>query len=145
MVQPYLEETFVGDGQTSTYLRRGKSTRIRTSETKTLGNATFATTDPRLFEASADQARLEQFQNQVRLVRYGTDCYQYVMLAMGLLDVVIENQLNAWDIQPLVPIVRGAGGIVTNWEGTDDLSTGEVIATANASLHEQVLAAWQAL
>ena len=143
LVQPFLEETFVGDGQNATYLRRGISQKLQTRGTNQLEDAIFATTDPRLFDQPADAAKLERISENVRLVRFGTDCYQYAMVALGQIDIVIENKLRPWDILPLVPVVRSAGGIVTNWQGGDDLTSGEVIVTANAELHEQVLAAWQ--
>lgn len=142
MVQPFLGETFVGDGQTATYLRQGISQKLRARDTNELGNATFATTDPRLFDNPTETDKLERIQNKVQLVRYGSDCYQYAMVAMGQIDLVIENRLQPWDILPLVPIVKGAGGIVTNWQDENDLSAGEVIVSANAELHQQILAVW---
>ena len=103
----------------------------------------FATTDPRLFEKWGDKPVLQRIEESVRLVRYGTDCYQYTMVALGQLDLVVENVLKPWDILPLVPIVRGAGGVLTNWQGGDDLSAGEVVASANPLIHEQALACLQ--
>ncbi|MCY4095398.1 MAG: histidinol-phosphatase [Gammaproteobacteria bacterium] len=139
MAQPFLGEVFVGDGQNASYMRGGESTEINTRETQNLKDATFATTDPRLFKKWGDQRVLERIESNVRLVRYGTDCYQYAMVALGQLDLVVENVLKPWDILPLVPIVRGAGGVLTNWQGGDDLSDGYVIASANQTLHDQAL------
>ena len=139
MVQPFLGEVFVGDGESASYLRDGKSMAMHTRETQNLEDATFATTDPRLFKKWGDERVLERIESKVRLVRYGTDCYQYVMVALGQLDLVVENVLKPWDILPLVPIVRGAGGVLTNWEGGDDLSEGQVIASGNETLHREVL------
>ena len=139
MVQPFLGEVFVGDGRNASYIRDGNSTAMRTRETQNLGDATFATTDPRLFKKWGDQRVLERIESSVRLVRYGTDCYQYAMVALGQLDLVVENVLKPWDILPLVPVVRGAGGVLTNWQGGDDLSDGYVVASANQSIHDQAL------
>lgn len=139
MVQPFLGEVFVGDGESANYVRDGKSIAMHTRETQNLDDATFATTDPRLFKKWGDERILERIESAVRLVRYGTDCYQYVMVALGQLDLVVENVLKPWDILPLVPIVRGAGGVITNWQGDDDLSEGQVIASANETLHREVL------
>ncbi|MCY4128281.1 MAG: histidinol-phosphatase [Gammaproteobacteria bacterium] len=140
MVQPFLGEVFVGDGESASYMHDGKSIAMHTRETQNLEDATFATTDPRLFKKWDDEKILEAIESQVRLVRYGTDCYQYAMVALGQLDLVVENVLKPWDILPLVPIVRGAGGTITNWQGGDDLSEGQVIASANETLHQDVLA-----
>ena len=139
MVQPFLDEVFVGDGETATYMRAGKSVAMRTRATQDLKDATFATTDPRLFKKWGDERVLERIERNVRLVRYGTDCYQYAMVALGQLDIVVENVLKPWDILPLVPIVRGAGGVLTNWQGGDDLTDGQVLASANETLHEEAL------
>ena len=139
MAQPFLGEVFVGDGQNASYMRSGKSAEMHTRKTQNLGDATFATTDPRLFEKWGDQRVLESIESQVRLVRYGTDCYQYAMIALGQLDLVVENVLKPWDILPLVPIVRGAGGVITNWLGGDDLSDGYVVASANQAIQDQAL------
>ena len=143
MVQPFLDEVFVGDGRSAMYMRGGKSSKMHTRETQKLADATFATTDPRLFEKWGDKQVLQRIENRVRLVRYGTDCYQYTMVALGQLDLVVENVLKPWDILPLVPIVRGAGGVLTNWQGGDDLSAGEVVASANQLIHEQALVCLQ--
>ena len=53
----------------------------------------------------------------MRLSRYGGDCYAYCMLAAGHVDLVIETELKPYDVLPLIPIITGAGGIVTTWEG----------------------------
>lgn len=140
MVQPFLDEVFVGDGESASYMRNEQTIQMRTRDTQDLAAATFATTDPRLFNEAGDESVLHRIERKVRLVRYGTDCYQYVMVALGQLDIVVENVLKPWDILPLVPIVRGAGGMLTNWQGGDDLSAGQVVAAANSTLHEQALA-----
>ena len=49
----------------------------------------------------------------MKLSRYGGDCYAYCMLAAGHVDLVIETELKPYDILPLIPIIIGAGGIVT--------------------------------
>lgn len=137
--QPYLGEYFVGEGQNAQFIADGVFQSLKTSEIVDLTDVRFATTHPGLFKTPIERAFLNCVESRVRLSRYGNDCYQYAMLAQGSIDLVIENQLNPWDIIPLAPIVRGAGGILTNWLGEDDLSSGFVIAAANAGLHAQVM------
>ncbi len=139
LAQPFTGEVFSGDSTYAYYSRGGEDIRIGTSQTQRLNEATFATTDPHLFEGDTAASVLKQIESSVRLIRYGCDCYQYAMLAMGQLDLVVENQLQPWDILPLIPIIRGAGGVVTNWQGEEDWSAGEAIASANTTLHEQAL------
>ena len=140
MVQPFLDEVFVGDGSVATYIRNGDEMSMKTRTLETLADATLATTDPKLFESQSDKKVLEKLEANVRLTRYGNDCYQYAMVALGQIDLVVENCLKPWDILPLVPIVTGAGGIVSNWEGSDDLSSGKVIAASNSEIHAQAVA-----
>ena len=64
-----------------------------------------------------DRAVFGRVEDAVRLSRYGGDCYAYCMLAAGHVDLVIETELKPYDVLPLVPIIQGAGGVVTTWEG----------------------------
>jgi len=73
------------------------------------------------------------------MVRYGGDCYCYALLASGFVDVVIERQLEPYDIAALIPIVQGAGGVVSDWSGGSAASGGAVVASANPALHDKVL------
>jgi myo-inositol-1(or 4)-monophosphatase len=74
-----------------------------------------------------------------RFSRFGTDCYGYTLLAHGFVDLVVEAALKPYDIMPLIPIVEAAGGVITDWQGGQVSSGGNVIAAANAKLHEQAL------
>ncbi len=80
-------------------------------------DAICATTDPRFFINTAGEAEMNSLLARARLMRYGGDCYNYAMLACGQIDAVVEQGLKAHDIQALIPIIEGAGGLVTNWQG----------------------------
>ena len=69
----------------------------------------------------------------------GGDCYLFGMLAIGSLDLGVEAGLNAYDIQALMPIVRGAGGVVTDWEGGNPSLGGTVLASATQALHSEAM------
>ena len=75
----------------------------------------------------------------MRLRRWGGDCYCYCLLAMGLIDVVIESSLHAYDVQALIPIVEAAGGVITDWSGDACDEGGSVVACGDPALHERVL------
>jgi myo-inositol-1(or 4)-monophosphatase len=75
----------------------------------------------------------------VRLTRYGGDCYSYCMLAAGHLDLVVETELKAYDIAALIPIITGAGGIVTTWEGNPAQRGGRIIAAGDPRVHEAAI------
>lgn len=139
MNQPYTGEMFIGDGGRA-WLKgpRGRSD-LQASQCKTLSDAYLMTTDPRLFRdgESPAYARVE---SAVRLARYGTDCYAYAMLASGQVDLVIETGLKPYDIVALIPIIEGAGGVITTWEGQSAKDGGRVVAAATPELHGQALA-----
>ena len=71
----------------------------------------------------------------MRLRRFGGDCYNYCMLALGQIDLVVEAGLNPYDILPLIPIIEQAGGIVTTWQGDDARDGGRVIAAGDRRVH----------
>jgi myo-inositol-1(or 4)-monophosphatase len=82
-----------------------------------------------------DGRAFAKVEEAVRLSRYGGDCYAYCMLAAGHVDLVIETELNRHDIIPLIPIITGAGGIVTTWEGGAPEVGGRIIAAADERVH----------
>ena len=67
-------------------------------------------------------------------VHSGGDCYQYCLLADGLIDLVIESGLNSWDIRALIPIIKNAGGSINTWENKDPKDGGRIIAANNKVL-----------
>ena len=75
------------------------------------------------------------------LNRFGGDCYNYAMLAAGFIDLVVEGSLKSFDIVPLLPILEGAGCVVTDWQGRRPLMGGYVVAAATRELHAAALAA----
>ena len=75
----------------------------------------------------------------MRLSRYGTDCYAYCMLAAGQIDLVVEAGLKPYDIVALIPIIEGAGGIVTTWDGGPATGGGRIVAAGDRRLHEAAL------
>ena len=138
MHQPFIRERFTGDGAQARYRGPAGDRRLNVRNCASLGEAVMMTTSPLLME-EGNRALYEQVEKRVRLPRYGGDCYAYCMLAAGHVDLVIETNLNDYDILPLSPIVTGAGGIVTNWEGGEDLSGGRVVASGDRRLHDEVL------
>ena len=138
MHQPVLGETFAGNG-TDAWIARGAERRpLRVRADAALEDAVLVATHPELFNAT-DLARYEALAARARLMRYGGDCYNYCLLAHGFVDVVVEDRLKPYDIQPLVPIVRGAGGVVTDRAGHTPRGGALVVAAANAELHRQGL------
>ena len=139
MRQPYTGETWIGDGRTAHFISRQQRSRITVREQVRLAEAIVCCTHPAMYPT--DEAR-EKFMRVVagcRFSRYGTECLGYGMLACGYVDLVIEGGLSAYDIMPLIPIVEGAGGIITDWQGNAALKGGLIVAATGKRLHDEVL------
>ena len=75
------------------------------------------------------------------MTRYGGDCYGYCLLAAGFVDLVVEAGLKPHDIAALIPIIEGAGGTVTTWDGKSAADGGRIVAAGDARVHREALAA----
>ncbi|MBD9627952.1 histidinol-phosphatase [Ensifer sp. ENS06] len=140
MAQPFIGELFYATGNGAFYEGPHGQTQLSTSATQELSDATLFTTTPAIFEPSR-RPGYDQLERQVRLARYGTDCYAYCMLAAGQIDCVVEAGLYPYDIVALIPIVEQAGGVITDWDGNPAEHGGGIVAAANAALHAKVLTA----
>src|SRR6266508_77090 len=116
MNQPFTRERFSGGGGAARYRGPAGQRDLRVRHCAKLSEAILFTTSPRLMNR-ADRETFGRVEDAVRLSRYGGDCYAYCMLAAGHVDLVIETELKPYDVLPLVPIIAGAGGIITTWEG----------------------------
>jgi histidinol phosphatase-like enzyme (inositol monophosphatase family) len=139
MHQPFTGERFSGDGGAANYTGPGGGRRLRTRRCASLADATLSTTSPRLFEGPALEAFMRT-ENAARMTRFGCDCYAYCMLAAGHVDIVVEYGLKPYDIVALIPIIEGAGGIVTTWDGGDAAKGGAILATGDRRVHEEAMA-----
>jgi fructose-1,6-bisphosphatase/inositol monophosphatase family enzyme len=139
---PCLDELYVGTPEGSVLERAGTATTLRVSGCTHLAEARLSTTDPYLFESSARSA-FEQLRNATRTTRFGHDGYAYARLAAGTLDLVVECGLKPHDYNALIPVVRGAGGLIGDWRGGSDLASGKLIAAATPQLYEAAVAVMQ--
>ena len=138
--QPLLGETFTGGGGRAEVRDAGGPRVLQTRAASRLAEAILYTTDPSMFPEPAEHSAYEGLAAACRMRRFGGDCYAYCLLALGCIDLVVEGLLAPYDILPLIPIVEGAGGVVSNWEGGSAHAGGRVVAAANPALHEQALA-----
>ncbi|WP_300528081.1 histidinol-phosphatase [Maricaulis sp.] len=137
--QPHTGERFIGLPGESWLDHAGARSALKTRDTASLAEATLATTDPFLFKGEEYRA-FSAVSDACQLVRFGYDAYAYAMIAAGGVDLVVESGLQAYDVNALIPVVTGAGGVVTDWRGGSAAGGGQVIAAANADLHAQALA-----
>ena len=138
MNQPFTRERFSGDGGAAQYRGPAGKRALNVRPCAALSDAMLFTTSPRLMNA-ADGAAFHKVEQAVKLSRYGGDCYAYCMLAAGHVDLVIETGLKPHDIVALIPIVHGAGGIVSNWEGESAVAGGRVVAAGDKRVHAAAL------
>jgi myo-inositol-1(or 4)-monophosphatase len=147
MAQPFTRERFYGDGKRASSRTLAPShgdapptewaTRtLHTRACASLTEATLMTTSPMLIQ-EPDRAAYRRVEKEVRLTRYGGDCYAYCALAAGFVDLVIETNLKPHDVVALAPIIEGAGGVVTTWDGGNAASGGRIIAAGDRSLHAE--------
>jgi len=135
---PALGERWTGAAGRPT-LYNGKPAARRTCEA--LGQAWMYATSPHMFDAETFP-RFEALRKGCLRALYGADCYAYGLLASGHVDLVVEASLKPYDFCALVPVIEGAGGIVTDWDGKPltIASPGRVAAAGDARRHKDVIA-----
>jgi len=132
-----MNERWVGKkGSTTTFNNTACSTRNCTS----LANARLFTTSPYYF-TSDERTAFETLLSKAHTTRFNGDCYNYGLLASGHIDLIVECRLEPFDYCALVPIVEGAGGVITDWNGAplNLHSDGRVIAAATPELHTEAM------
>ena len=133
---PALKETFVGvDGQATTC--NGEPVRVRES-VRTLKDAVLTSTDHLNVGKHQNEAAFLRLAKSVQLYRGWGDCYAYTLLAKGKVDIVVDPVMNAWDIQALIPVVRGAGGVISDYQGHAPEKAKSIVA-ASPALHPSVI------
>jgi histidinol phosphatase-like enzyme (inositol monophosphatase family) len=143
MHQPFIGERFTGDGASARYRGPAGERRLNVRACASLSEATLFTTSP-LLMSDQERGLFEKVQAKTRLSRYGGDCYAYCMIAAGFVDLVVETGLKPHDIVALIPIIEGAGGIVTNWSGEAATSGGRIVAAGDKRVHAEALKLLQA-
>ncbi len=139
MSQPFVGERFIGGDGVAELVRGREVTRLCCRSTTTLAQATLFATTPDMFAPGRERDAFDALAANVRLTRYGADCYAYCLLAAGHLDLVVEASLGFYDIAPLIPIIVAAGGVVTDWSGRPLLGGGRAVAAATPALLEAAL------
>ncbi|MEM8691010.1 MAG: histidinol-phosphatase [Pseudomonadota bacterium] len=137
--QPYIGERFSGAGQYAVCQGPYGTQNLKTRDTKSISDAILFTTFPEVGTVQ-DKAGFDAVAADVKLVRYGMDCYAYALLASGQIDLVIEAGLKAYDIQAPIGLIEAAGGIVTDWSGGSAKGGGRAVAAANPDIHALALA-----
>ncbi len=140
MHQPLTDELFYGSSGGAFLEQQGQLLAMQTRQNVRLEEALLYCTHESMFATKDKLAAFHRIADKARLQRFGGDCYSYCMLALGQVDLVVEDTLQAYDIVPLIPIIEAAGGVITDADGKTPVAGGFVVAAANKQLHEEVMA-----
>ncbi len=131
---PALKQLVIGDGSVAAL----NGSRIKVRDTDNLNDAVLLTTDIVAVERYRNKAGFDRLKQRVNFLRTWGDCYGYVLLSSGWTHIMLDPVMHIWDVQAIIPVVRGAGGIVTGWDGSDPVHADALVA-AVPGLHAAVL------
>ena len=132
--QPILNEFLIGDN----YSTELNNSIVNVRKCERLNDAVLLTTD---HLNVAKYQRADRFENLIRLVklyRNWGDCYGYYLVATGFADIMIDPIMSLWDTASILPIIKGAGGIITDYNGGEPLNGNSIIASAPA-IHSEII------
>ncbi|MGE5437258.1 MAG: histidinol-phosphatase [Syntrophothermus sp.] len=133
--QPILGEFLIGDNS-KTYLN---DVQVYAKKTTELKDSILLTTDHRNIKKHRDIESFNYLIDQVKIYRNWGDCYGYYLLATGFADIMIDPIMSIWDTAAIIPLIKGAGGTITDYYGGDSLKGNSIIASATQELHTKVL------
>lgn len=132
--QPILNEFLIGDGNSSEL--NGTKTQVRKCDD--LSESVLLTTDQLNVEKYRNIKKFDELVHKVKMYRQWGDCYGYYLVATGYADIMIDPIMNPWDLMALVPIIRGAGGTITDYYGNDPVK-GDSIIASGGNIHDEVI------
>jgi myo-inositol-1(or 4)-monophosphatase len=133
MNQPYVGDLFYGNPEGAWLDHRGVTLPIRARSGVRLAEACAGTTAPELYKG-AEAEHFGRLRQTVKMMRFGGDAYFFAVLAGGHLDIAMDPALQPYDIAALIPIIKGAGGAVGSWSGTNPATGGNVITAGSEAL-----------
>jgi myo-inositol-1(or 4)-monophosphatase len=137
--QPVLGERFIGVNGRSLLIEGEKRTALKVRECSDIKDAILCATDPGSYFSADQQLAFARVKAQVRMTRYCGDCYLFAAMALGFVDIIIEANFNRWDIAALIPLVEGAGGVITSWDGGDCRDGKTIVACGDKRVHEEAI------
>jgi histidinol phosphatase-like enzyme (inositol monophosphatase family) len=137
--QPVIGERFIGANGATSFYAAGSATPLHVRECARIEDAILCATHPYAYFSADERAAFGRVSDAVRMSRFGGDCYLFGLLAMGFVDLIVESAFHRWDVAALIPVVEGAGGIITNWQGGDCREGGQTVAAGDARVHEAAL------
>ena len=132
--QPILKEYLVGDNKSA----RLNDVNVNVRKVEDLSDAVLLTTDHLNIGRYQSQKKFDELIKKVKLYRNWGDCYGYYLVATGFADIMIDPIMNVWDSMALIPIIKGAGGIITDYKGSNPVNGNSIVAST-AVIHSQVI------
>ena len=133
--QPILRQLLVGDNRTASL----NGAPARTRSPRPLEDALLLTSDPVVIATRPECRGFRSLMEKSRVTRTWGDCYGYMLVATGWADVMYDPLMNLWDIAALVPVIRGAGGVITDARGGPPYPATSTVAAAGPGLHRLVI------
>src|SRR5262245_28468746 len=137
--QPVLGERFIGVNGEAELLTANAHTPLRVRTCDDISQAVLCATHPDAYFLPVERERFRRAQEAVRMSRFGGDCYIFGALALGFVDLIVESSFHRWDVAALIPIVEGAGGVISNWQGGSCADGGQILAAGDARAHTQAM------
>jgi len=134
--QPILDELLIGDNK----ITQLNDVNVKVKDIDNLSDAILLTTDHLSFEEYQNLEKFEELIRKVKLYRQWGDCYGYYLVASGFAHIMIDPIMSYWDTMALIPIINGAGGIITDYQGNNPVK-GESIIAASPSIHKKIIEA----
>jgi histidinol-phosphatase len=107
--------------------------RCHVSDVSAVESATILSTGFRFVRDPARRQRWQAIVDRAAIARTWGDCYGYVLVATGRAELMIDDRMSPWDAAALMPVIREAGGVFTDWDGRLTLDGRDSLAT-NAAL-----------
>ncbi|HXN35770.1 MAG TPA: histidinol-phosphatase [Opitutaceae bacterium] len=135
--QPVLGQLLIGDNTSCSM----NGHPVKTRDVGRIEDATLLTSDPVAIASNPAAHGYAALMGRAKLARMWGDCYGYYLVATGSADVMYDPVMNPWDIAALVPVIRGAGGVITDSAGKAPYPATSIVAAGTAGLHASVIAA----
>jgi myo-inositol-1(or 4)-monophosphatase len=132
--QPVLKEFLIGDNNSAEL--NGKQVRVR--ECSDISQAVLLTTDHLHISEYQNIENFENLMQKVKLYRNWGDCYGYYLVATGFADIMVDAIMSPWDSMALIPVIRGAGGVITDYQGGDPVKGNSIVASSK-KIHAEVI------
>ncbi len=132
--QPILKEFLFGDNNSAEL----NDQKVKVRQCENFSDAVLLTTDYLDVKKYQNGNKFDELTGKVKLYRNWGDCFGYYLLATGFADIMVDPIMNIWDSMALIPVIKGAGGIITDYQGKDPVKGNSIIA-ASPEIHNKVI------